>query len=93
MFHFFLFLKLFNSGFTLSYLYECVPIDYSQSANGVNMHYTMYLTVLLKTFELTETIFFILRKKTNQVSVLHVYHHTSSLILVWLFAKYIPGKL
>ena len=34
---------------------------------------------------------FILRKKDNQISFLHVYHHSSVLMLWWIGAKWIAG--
>ncbi|CAB3979678.1 elongation of very long chain fatty acids 4 [Paramuricea clavata] len=38
-----------------------------------------------------DTIFFILRKKNNQITFLHVYHHTSILVLWWIGIKWVPG--
>jgi len=35
-------------------------------------------------------VFFILRKKNNQVSFLHVYHHATMMLNWWIVAKYIP---
>lgn len=36
-------------------------------------------------------VFFVLRKKQNQVSFLHVYHHTGMVLLTWHGVKYLPG--
>uniref|UniRef100_S4RR40 Elongation of very long chain fatty acids protein n=1 Tax=Petromyzon marinus TaxID=7757 RepID=S4RR40_PETMA len=36
-------------------------------------------------------VFFILRKKFNQITFLHVYHHSSMIINWWLCVKYVPG--
>ncbi|CAG2181481.1 unnamed protein product, partial [Oppiella nova] len=41
--------------------------------------------------ELLDTIFFILRKKANQLTFLHVYHHSSMFIFWWVGAKFVPG--
>ncbi|TGZ38997.1 Elongation of very long chain fatty acids protein [Temnothorax longispinosus] len=38
---------------------------------------------LLKIFDYVETIVFVLRKKDNQISGLHLYHHVSTLLLSW----------
>lgn len=54
------------------------------------LNYT-YFTFLLKIVELIETVLFVLRKKENQVSKLHVYHHTSTAMLTWIMVKYIGG--
>ncbi|XP_047515880.1 elongation of very long chain fatty acids protein AAEL008004-like isoform X2 [Pieris napi] len=37
------------------------------------------------------TVFFVLRKKSNHVSFLHVYHHTGMVAIVWGCTTYYPG--
>lgn len=44
-------------------------------------------------FDLVETCVMVLRKKQNQVSFLHVYHHVSMVIIGWLGVKYHPGGM
>lgn len=44
-----------------------------------------------KYIELLDSVFFMLRKKFNQLSFLHVYHHSTMLINWWLQIKYVPG--
>ncbi|KAK9504244.1 hypothetical protein O3M35_010619 [Rhynocoris fuscipes] len=46
----------------------------------------MYYT--LKYIDLVETAFFIFRKKFNQVSFLHVYHHVIVIISMWININY-----
>ncbi|KOX78651.1 Elongation of very long chain fatty acids protein 7 [Melipona quadrifasciata] len=38
------------------------------------------------------TVFFVLRKKQNQVTFLHVYHHTITSIFSWGYLKFLPGE-
>ena len=38
-----------------------------------------------------DTIFFILRKKDNQLTFLHIYHHSTMVIFWWVGAKFVPG--
>ncbi|XP_043289108.1 elongation of very long chain fatty acids protein [Venturia canescens] len=45
-----------------------------------------------KIIELLDTIFFVLRKKQNQVSFLHVYHHTVTALYSWAYLKFLPGE-
>ncbi|XP_066599196.1 very long chain fatty acid elongase AAEL008004 [Prorops nasuta] len=45
-----------------------------------------------KIIELLDTVFFVLRKKQNQVSFLHVYHHTITCFFSWCYLKVIPGE-
>lgn len=42
--------------------------------------------------EFFDTLFFILRKKTQHVSTLHVIHHGCMPFSVWLGLKFAPGK-
>ncbi|XP_011705078.1 PREDICTED: elongation of very long chain fatty acids protein AAEL008004-like [Wasmannia auropunctata] len=44
---------------------------------------------LLRLFDYVETCVFVLRKKQNQVSALHIYHHVSILVLGWYYFKFI----
>lgn len=44
-----------------------------------------------KLIELSDTVIFILRKKWNQVSVLHVIHHSLVPLLIWTGYKISPG--
>lgn len=43
-----------------------------------------------KIYELLDTVFMILRHKTSQISILHVYHHGSMLVLSDLGYNYYP---
>lgn len=44
-----------------------------------------------KIIDLLDTCFFVLRKKQNQVTFLHVYHHTITALFSWMYLKYAPG--
>ncbi|PSN52696.1 Elongation of very long chain fatty acids protein 4 [Blattella germanica] len=44
-----------------------------------------------KVFDLLDTVFFVLRKKENQLTFLHVYHHSSMLPNWYLGTLYLPG--
>ncbi|XP_071439678.1 very long chain fatty acid elongase 7-like [Hetaerina americana] len=46
---------------------------------------------MLKLIDLLDTIIFVLRKKSRQLSFLHIYHHVGILIIAWLAVKYYPG--
>jgi elongation of very long chain fatty acids protein 1 len=47
--------------------------------------------ILLRASEFFETIVFVLRKKQNQVSILHVYHHIAVVALLWSYLKFSGG--
>ncbi|XP_068630281.1 very long chain fatty acid elongase 7-like [Battus philenor] len=44
-----------------------------------------------KVTELLDTVFFVLRKKDNQITFLHLYHHSIMMIGTWAFMKYWPS--
>ncbi|CAG2118583.1 unnamed protein product, partial [Medioppia subpectinata] len=43
-----------------------------------------------KLFDLFDTVFFVLRKKSNQITFLHVYHHFMVPVLAFIVAKLCP---
>lgn len=51
----------------------------------------MYIYFLAKLSELLDTVFFVLRKKENQITFLHLYHHTVMPMISWGTTKYYPG--
>ncbi|KOB68633.1 Elongation of very long chain fatty acids protein [Operophtera brumata] len=49
-----------------------------------------YLYFTAKLTELLDTVFFVVRKKDNQITFLHLYHHTIMVIGTWALLKYSP---
>lgn len=80
------------SGWMTTYSYKCQPVDYSNSRDGILMAKTAYAYYLVKFVEFLDTLFFILRKKYNQVSTLHVIHHGIMPFSVWWGIKFVPGN-
>jgi elongation of very long chain fatty acids protein 4 len=76
----------------MGYSYTCQPIDWTYSTDALNMRMVSvsWLFFFSKIIELTDTIFFFLRKKNDQVTFLHVYHHSTMIINWWMAAKYVP---
>ncbi|XP_051626710.1 elongation of very long chain fatty acids protein 7-like isoform X3 [Manacus candei] len=75
-----------------NYSYLCQPVDYSQSELGMRqMAKVCWWFFFSKVIELLDTVFFILRKKQEQVTFLHVYHHGTMLFNWWSGVKYVPG--
>lgn len=52
-----------------------------------------YWTYILKAIDLIETGVFVLRKKNNQITFLHVYHHISTVLVTYFCAKYFAGGM
>ncbi|XP_026729760.1 elongation of very long chain fatty acids protein AAEL008004-like [Trichoplusia ni] len=96
--------NLFQVGFSLFLVYTgsyyiiskdynlaCETIDYSNSPRGLGIAGAVWYYFFAKITELLDTVFFVLRKKNNQVTFLHVYHHTLMSLVIWFGAKYFPG--
>ena len=58
------------------YSFICQPVDYSNKPDAMIIAKTSYFYYLVKFLEFTDTFFFVLRKKTNQITNLHVIHHS-----------------
>ncbi|RZC34882.1 elongation of very long chain fatty acids protein, partial [Asbolus verrucosus] len=85
-----LFKMFFNVAPHLNIL--CSPsADLSNNSTATLMLKPHYYYTLLKYYDLTETIFFVLRKKRRQISYLHVHHHIGMLAAAWISCKYFPG--
>nr|CAD7615637.1 unnamed protein product [Timema genevievae] len=46
---------------------------------------------MLKVLDLLDTVFFVLRKKNNQITFLHVYHHAAMVFGTWIAVKFLAG--
>lgn len=62
------------SGWFGKHDYRCQPVDRT-SADGLYEARVAYAYYLTKFVEFIDTIFFVLRKKSNQISTLHIVHH------------------
>eukprot|EP01118_Nematostelium_gracile_P012230 TRINITY_DN4437_c0_g1_i1.p1 TRINITY_DN4437_c0_g1~~TRINITY_DN4437_c0_g1_i1.p1 ORF type:complete len:254 (-),score=54.28 TRINITY_DN4437_c0_g1_i1:96-857(-) len=58
---------------------------------GLGMAQVIHLYYLSKVLEFGDTWIMILRKKFDQISFLHVYHHASVLVMWWFNTLYYPG--
>lgn len=74
-----------------NYNYFCEPVNYSTDEDSMLMVHLGWWYLLLKIAEFSDTIFFVLRKKFNHISTLHVVHHTTVAWGVWIGLKFGPG--
>lgn len=70
---------------------SCALVDYSQSEFGLFQIRMVYFYFITKILDLLDTVFFVLRKKSNQVTFLHLYHHMGMTCLSWIAVKYVAG--
>ncbi|CAK8674673.1 unnamed protein product [Clavelina lepadiformis] len=83
--------EFFMTAYVAGYSVTCQPVVYDNSPNSLRMAKVCWLYYFSKYIELMETAVFALRKKYNQISFLHSYHHTSMIGIWWLTTKYLPG--
>lgn len=76
-------------GIDFSATWKCLQNQNDPDAR-IDLNVKSWLFLWLRLAEFSETVVFVLRKKQNQVSALHVYHHMSTVALLWTFLKYSP---
>ncbi|CAL7946958.1 unnamed protein product [Xylocopa violacea] len=80
---------LLEAGWYNDYFLYCVHEEsYLKTVQGYKFTNTTWYILCLKIIDFIETGVFVLRKKQNQVSFLHLYHHVSTALFSWLCAKY-----
>ncbi|KAJ0173720.1 hypothetical protein K1T71_010869 [Dendrolimus kikuchii] len=77
-------------GWFNNYKLICQPVGNGE-ADVIFAGKVCYSYFLLKVFDLLDTIFFAFRKKQNQISFLHVYHHFGMVAVSWGLVKWVPG--
>lgn len=84
-------LKLFITTWKLNYSYSCQEVNYGDDPDELKIAEALWWYYFSKMIEFLDTVFFILRKKVNQVSFLHVYHHATMFPLWWIGIKWVAG--
>ncbi|KAH8379997.1 hypothetical protein KR009_008425 [Drosophila setifemur] len=82
--------ELFSAARALDYSISCQPCRVSYSPQEMRIAAAVWWFYISKVFEFADTAFFILRQKWSQLSFLHVYHHSSMLIMCWMCVKWMP---
>lgn len=67
-------------------VWHCLPTN----ADNTFATYVYYVN---KCVDLVETLIFVFRKKTDQVSFLHVYHHIMVIVCTYLTLCIQPGEI
>lgn len=78
----------YKYGFRITNAWKCTDdpkFDGFVTEKDMEMYNYCWYFILLRLSEFLETVFFILRKKENQVSALHLYHHISTVAILWIF--------
>lgn len=73
--------------------FACQPVDHTNTAHYMRgLIYVSYGYYITKYLDLFDTVFFILRKKNNQITFLHVYHHAGMVFAVYVFMTFLAGS-
>lgn len=88
-------IKIFYEACTLAWLndynYRCEGFQYRPDERSAKIAAACWLYYISKFPELLDTVFFVMRKRYDQVSTLHVIHHGIMPFSVWWGVKFVPG--
>lgn len=73
------------------YSLTCQPIDYSDDPDELIVVEMCWWYYICKLTEFLDTVFFVLRKKNDQITNLHVIHHSIMPAAVWWGVRFSPG--
>ncbi|KAI4460630.1 fatty acid acyl transferase-related [Holotrichia oblita] len=73
------------------YNWRCQPVDYSDDPETLRMVSYSWWYFFSKFTEFLDTFFFVLRKKNDHITTLHVIHHGVMPMSVWFGVKFTPG--
>ncbi|XP_044761387.1 elongation of very long chain fatty acids protein 4-like isoform X3 [Coccinella septempunctata] len=83
--------KLLIASTRLRYSYICEPCRQRFHPDELQITDAVWWYYFSKLLEFCDTIFFILRKKDQQLTFLHVYHHSTMFFLWWIGIKWVPS--
>jgi elongation of very long chain fatty acids protein 4 len=84
-----LFIGLVTEHRKLDYGFICNRVDYG--VRGERMAWLIYVYYLSKALDFTDTVFMVVRKKADQASLLHVYHHVMMFPIWWTCVRWCAG--
>ncbi|KAL8614269.1 hypothetical protein ACOMHN_007607 [Nucella lapillus] len=70
---------------------HCALVDTSDGATSLRLAKVIWWYYFSKLIEFADTIIFVFRKKKNQITFLHMYHHSSMPLLWWIGTRFAPG--
>nr|XP_029476903.1 elongation of very long chain fatty acids protein 4-like [Oncorhynchus nerka] len=86
-----MFYEFIASSWLANYSLLCQPVDYSTSSVPEQMAKVRWWFYSSKVIELSDLVFFILRKKNSHLTFLHVYRHGTMIFNWWAGVKYVAG--
>lgn len=74
-----------------SYNFRCEACDFSNKPEAIRMMHASYWYYFSKFVDFIDTIFFVMHKKYDHISLLHVSHHALMPVSMWYGVKYQAG--
>ncbi|EDX10035.1 elongation of very long chain fatty acids protein 4 isoform X2 [Drosophila simulans] len=81
-------LEFLTASLSLGYNFACQQM--SHDPHEIRIAAAFWWFYISKILEFADTAFFILRHKWNQLSFLHVYHHSTMFLFCWIYVKWLP---
>lgn len=84
-------LELCWCAYQRGYNLVCQLVDVSDNEYELRIANVVWWYYVSKSMEFMDTFFFIMRKKENQLSFLHIYHHSTMFCVWWAGTRFVPG--
>ncbi|KAG7172644.1 Elongation of very long chain fatty acids protein-like 6 [Homarus americanus] len=78
-------------GWFTNYSFRCQICDFSNDPQAIRMLHASYWYYFSKFVDFFDTVFFVLNKKHEHISLLHVVHHSLMPVSMWYGVRYQPG--
>ena len=86
--------SIYSDGLFLLVLLSHQVYRFIRHSKTLLLPYFHLMNTKIVVFLLSSKLFFVLRKKHNQISLLHLFHHTIMPISCWLYVRFAPlGQL
>lgn len=78
---------VYQSGYNLF----CARMNVTRDKSEMKIVNALWFYYFSKAIEFMDTVFMVVRKRFNQITFLHVFHHSTMLIIWWIVMTWIPG--
>lgn len=72
-------------GLSFTYLFTCESFDWLPGEDRDYAIAGLWLFMMLRLSEYIETFFYVAKKKYNQITLLHVFHHIGAVFTAWFY--------
>eukprot|EP01120_Amphizonella_sp_Union-15-10_P010388 TRINITY_DN4141_c0_g2_i1.p1 TRINITY_DN4141_c0_g2~~TRINITY_DN4141_c0_g2_i1.p1 ORF type:complete len:268 (-),score=28.83 TRINITY_DN4141_c0_g2_i1:102-905(-) len=79
----------YQAVWVLGYGFVCNPVDYGEK--GTKLARVLWVFYFSKLLEFIDTFLMVLRKKNDQITFLHIYHHAVTFSTWWIGIRFTAG--